>query len=351
MYKKDGTPDLRYSANRRGTSGTISSFEVDCLNSFFKDKNKKAYLLRDFRSKLLEVDPNVIKTLFKLIEDTSWYQTTYTFNWPDLEWLAKETPEVTRITSSGDIGFGYKDSFEQEIEKIDDLDYISSYRDVESLLKSYLDNSLKAGYLTDEKLFQDNINIIEGIVSNALNVEKIIILREKEFEKLQKEKEDERFKKWTDDYGYCTRNSEYESALFDIYLPLNRKELLKAKNETIERGEMMDMYKGIEWLNGIDYNSRQIVRLKYLTEEEILHVKKNFILMEDPNICDLELQRRSELKLWRKFYEIVFVRITFQPINLLKLIFFSLFDLLKYIIKKGFNWIKQNITKMKKHNT
>tara|TARA_B110000238_G_C16063060_1_gene411422 strand:+ start:97 stop:1161 length:1065 start_codon:yes stop_codon:yes gene_type:complete len=351
MYKKDGSPDLRFSVNRRGSSGTISSFEISLANSLFKDANKKAYLLRDFRSELLQLEPNLIKTLFKLAKDQSWYETSYTYNWPDLEWLAKETPEVVIITSSGDSGYDYKDSFEEQIEKLEDEydDIFETYDSiVEDLLKSYLDNKLEANILLeDEVLFEKNINIIDRIVSNALDVEKKILRKEEEFRVRQMEKEEIRLAKWISDYGYCTRNSAGESVYLESMLPLTRKELQNVKNKTVndDVNVMADLYQGIKWLDNVSYDSTQIIRLKYLTNEEILYVKKEFVLMDDPNVCDLEIKRRSDLKFWKKLYEIIFIRILFEPNKLVKLLLFALLNLFKFIFTKVVNWIKVKLAK------
>jgi hypothetical protein len=349
MYKKDGSPDLRFSVNRRGGSGTISSFEISIANSLFKDANKKAYLLRDFRSELLQLEPNLIKTLFKLAKDKSWYETGFKHNWPDLEWLAKETPEVVIITSSGEnLGEDDKDSFEKQIEKLEDeYDNIFETYDsiVEDLLKSYLDNKLEANILLeDEVLFETNINIIDRIVSNALDVEKKILRREEEFRVRQMEKEEIRLAKWISDYGYCTRNSAGESVYLESMLPLTRKELQNVKNKTV-KNDIMDFYQGIKWLDNVYYDSTQIIRLKYLTNEEILYVKKEFVLMDDPNVCDLEIKRRSNLKFWKKLYEIIFIRILFEPNKLVKLLLFALLNLFKFIFTKVVNWIKVKLAK------
>ena len=349
MYKKDGSPDLRFSVNRRGSSGTISSFEISLANSLFKDANKKAYLLRDFRSELLQLEPNLIKTLFKLAKDQSWYETSHTYNWPDLEWLAKETPEVVIITPSGDSGYDYKDSFEKQIEKLEDEydDIFETYDSiVVDLLKSYLDNKLEANILLeDEVLFEKNINIIDRIVSNALDVEKKILRREEEFRVRQMEKEEIRLAKWISDYGYCTRNSAGESVYLESMPPLTRKELQNVKNKTVNDDVMKDLYQGIEWLDNVSYDSTQIIRLKYLTNEEILYVKKEFVLMDDPNVCDLEIKRRSNLKFWKKLYEIIFIRILFEPNKLVKLLLFTLLNLFKSIFTKVVNWIKVKLAK------
>jgi hypothetical protein len=351
MYKKDGTPDLRFSANRRGSSGTISSFEISLANSLFKDANKKAYLLRDFRSELLQLEPNLIKTLFKLAKDQSWYETSLQISWPDLEWLAKETPEVVIITSSGNSGEDYKDSFEEQIEKLEDEydDIFETYDSiVEDLLKNYLDNKLEKNILLeDEMLFEKNINIIDRIVSNALDVEKKILRREEEFRVRQMEKEEIRLAKWFSDYGYCTRNSAGESVYFESMLPLTRKELQNVKNKTVNNdiNVTLDFYQGIKWLDNVNYDSTQIIRLKYLTNEEILYVKKEFVLMDDPNVCDLEIKRRSDLKFWKKLYEIIFIRILFEPNKLVNLLLFTLLNLFKFIFTKVVNWIKAKLAK------
>ena len=309
MYKKDGSPDLRYNANRRGSSGSLSGFELDIVNSWYKDSNEKAYLLQDFRRELLQVEPNLIKTLFKLITDELWYnEGSYMSNWPDLEWLAKETPKVKRVKLSGGIIEEGPDSFEKQIEKLEEEDFFSpKYSVVESLIKSYLDNDLEP-FIYGPNTFDKNIKIIERIVANALLVEEKILKRNEEVLARQKEKEEKRLVKWISEYGYCTRNRKYES-ISESFFPLTKYELSKAKRKIIDENKFYDLYQGIDWLDGVDYNAKQIIRLKHLTKKEILYVKENFVLLEDTNVCDLEIQRRSELKFRRKLYELIFIRI------------------------------------------
>lgn len=309
MYKKDGSPDLRYKANRRGSSGSLSGLELDIVNSWYKDSNEKAYLLQDFRRELLQVEPNLIKTLFKLITDDLWYdEGSYISNWPDLEWLAKKTPKVERVKLSGEFIEEGPDSFEKQIEKLEEEDFFSpKYSGVESLIKSYLDNNLEP-YINGPNTFDENIKIIERIVANALLVEEKILKRREEVLARQKEKEEKSLVKWISEYGYCTRNRKYEG-ISESFFPLTKYELSKAKRKIIDENKFYDLYQGIDWLDGVDYNAKQIIRLKHLTEKEILYVKENFVLLEDTNVCDLEIQRRSELKFWRKLYELIFIRI------------------------------------------
>jgi len=191
------------------------------------------------------------------------------------------------------------DAYEKKIEDRTSGLLGAHFGDIENLLKAFLENKIAIGISGNKALFEKNINILDGIISKALSVEKKIIRELQEKEKRYQEKSNTQFQDWIKKYGYCTSNVPYEGSY-----PLTKSKLKSIKTKIKEE----DDFQGENWLEEINLDSDKIIRLQHLSKEEILYIKKNFV-SADENNCDLEIERRSKLKLWEKLYEMIFIRI------------------------------------------
>ena len=302
MLKNDGTPDLRYKANRMGSSGGISESERNFFDNLFSRENAEANMLRAFRAELLNIEPDLFIKLFKLAENNDdWYSDNVglEFGLKEFKWLSKKTPELNTIASIKNDREENMDDYEKKIEARTSGLLDRSFGDVENLIKAFLENKISIGTSGNKALFEKNINILDGIISKALSVEKKIIRELQEKEKRYQEKANAQFQDWIKKYGYCTSNEPYEGSY-----PLTKSKLKSIKTKIKEE----DDFQGENWLEEISLDSDKIIRLQYLSKDEILYIKKNFV-MADVNNCDLEIERRSKLKLWEKLYEMIFIRI------------------------------------------
>ena len=303
MLKNDGTPDLRYKANRMGSSGGISESERNFFDNLNSRENAEANMLRAFRAELLNIEPDLFIKLFKLAENNDdWYSDNVglEFGLKEFKWLSKKTPELNTIASIKNDREENMDDYEKKIEARTSGLLDRSFGDVENLIKAFLENKISIGTSGNKALFEKNINILDGIISKALSVEKKIIRELQEKEKRYQEKANAQFQDWIKKYGYCTSNEPYEGSY-----PLTKSKLKSIKTKIKEE----DDFQGENWLEEISLDSAdKIIRLQHLSKEEILYIKKNFV-MADVNNCDLEIERRSKLKLWEKLYEMIFIRI------------------------------------------
>lgn len=302
MLKKDGTPDLRYKANRTGSSGVISESERNFFDNLNSRENAEANMLRAFRAELLNVEPELFNKLFKLAENNDdWYSDNVglEFGLTEFKWLLKKTPELHTVASINNDREQNMDAYEKKIEDRTSGLLGAHFGDVENLLKAFLENKIEIGLSGNKALFEKNINILDGIISKALSVEKKIIGELQEKEKKLQEKANAQFQDWIKKYGYCTSNEPYEGSY-----PLTKSKLKSIKTKINEE----DDFQGENWLEEINMDSNKIIRLQYLSKEEILYIKKNFVTADENN-CDLEIERRSKLKLWEKLYEMIFIRI------------------------------------------
>lgn len=302
MLKNDGTPDLRYKANRMGSSGGISESERNFFDNLNSRENAEANMLRAFRAELLNIEPDLFIKLFKLAENNDdWYSDNVglEFGLKEFKWLSKKTPELNTIASIKNDREENMDDYEKKIEARTSGLLDRSFGDVENLIKAFLENKISIGTSGNKALFEKNINILDGIISKALSVEKKIIRELQEKEKRYQEKANAQFQDWIKKYGYCTSNEPYEGSY-----PLTKSKLKSIKTKIKEE----DDFQGENWLEEISLDSDKIIRLQYLSKDEILYIKKNFV-MADVNNCDLEIERRSKLKLWEKLYEMIFIRI------------------------------------------
>jgi len=90
MLKNDGTPDLRYKANRTGSSGVISESERNFFDNLRSRENAEANMLRAFRAELLNIEPDLFTKLFKLAENNDdWYSDNVglEFGLTEFKWL------------------------------------------------------------------------------------------------------------------------------------------------------------------------------------------------------------------------------------------------------------------------
>lgn len=324
MYKKDGTLDFRFAANRTAyrTAGSEKSslgfgFEASQFAEYYGKANERAYVLRDFRDELLKIEPNVINRLFALTEGY-WCENTAKKNeMPyDFRWLNKSTPDVVLLTNDTE----YKDKFEQLIDAKESTTLVN-YRDVVGLINGFLENKLKALHSDeDKKLFETNIEILNVIISVACDVETKVISENLKNETLREEKENIRFQNWVKKHGYCTVNREqtYDYGLKQYSL-LTRTELVNIKQE-IPNYLWSKNDSSVHWLRHIDLTKQALIKLKYLSEDELMFIKKEYIEL-DSGVCELELERRLNLNFWKKIYEIVFVRLEFNPEYLIRLLF------------------------------
>ena len=302
MLKNDGTPDLRYKANRTGSSGVISESERNFFDNLMSRENAEANMLRAFRAELLNIEPDLFNKLFKLAENNDdWYSDNVgmEFGLKEFKWLSKKTPELHNVASMQNTREENMDVYEKKIEDRTSGLLGPHFSDVENLLKAFLENKIEIGLSGNKSLFEKNINILDGIISKALSVEKKIIGELQEKEKKLQEKANTQFQDWIKKYGYCTSNVPYEGSY-----PLTKSKLKSIKTKIKEE----DNFQGENWLEEINMDSDKIIRLQYLSKEEILYIKKNFVTADENN-CDLEIERRSKLKLWEKFYEMIFTRI------------------------------------------
>ncbi|MEN8794854.1 MAG: hypothetical protein ABF294_10445 [Flavobacteriales bacterium] len=326
MYRKDGTPDFRFAVNRTAyrTAGSEKSslgfgFEASLVAEYFGEANKRASVLRDFRDELLEIEPNVINRLFELTEGTYWCENTAKKNEMPYEfrWLNKSTPDVVLLTEDTN----YKDKFEQLIDAKEST-LFANYIDVVRLINGFLENKLKALYGDEnKKLFETNIEILNVILSVALDVETKVISENLKNETLRKEKENIRFQNWVKKHGYCTVNREqtYDYGLKQYSL-LTRTELVNIKQE-IPNYLWSKNDSSVRWLKHIDFTKQALIKLKYLSEDELMFIKEEYLTNLDSGVCELELERRLNLNFWKKIYEIVFVRLEFNPEYLIRLLF------------------------------
>lgn len=302
MLKNDGTPDLRYKANRTGSSGVIPESERNFFDNLRSRENAEANMLRAFRAELLNIEPDLFTKLFKLAENNDdWYSDNVglEFGLTEFKWLLKKTPELHTIASIKNDREQNMDAYEKKIEDRTSGLLGAHFGDIENLLKAFLENKIAIGISGNKALFEKNINILDGIISKALSVEKKIIRELQEKEKRYQEKSNTQFQDWIKKYGYCTSNVPYEGSY-----PLTKSKLKSIKTKIKEE----DDFQGENWLEEINLDSDKIIRLQHLSKEEILYIKKNFV-SADENNCDLEIERRSKLKLWEKLYEMIFIRI------------------------------------------
>ena len=240
------------------------------------------------------------------IRNTPWgdisyldYKKKIEFGLKEFKWLSKKTPELHTIASIKNDREQNMDAYEKKIEDRTSGLLGAHFGDIENLLKAFLENKIAIGISGNKALFEKNINILDGIISKALSVEKKIIRELQEKEKRYQEKANTQFQDWIKKYGYCTSNEPYEGSY-----PLTKSKLKSIKTKIKEE----DDFQGGNWLEEINMDSDKIIRLQHLSKEEILYIKKNFV-SADENNCDLEIERRSKLKLWEKLYEMIFIRI------------------------------------------